>query len=209
MVRRRRQHAFDPPPSGDLIHQSARGGWGLVATKRGLVLATDLLHHGHKVRGVVFPSRGPFPATAPAQACPEGTFFDRANRPWPQTSRSVSPSHTLRRMNLPSPSHAAAPLTARHAVDPRHVYEQTDKPVPRLRHVLKGHSTLGTDPPQRLSPQGAGFHRPPSGTPLSFSDPSASDRALPSGIEPPSSAAAQGPVRTVRLTLPPPRHFTP
>ena len=89
---------FPKAPSGDLIHQSARGGWGLVARKGRLVLATDLLHHGHKVRGVVFPSRGPFPATAPAQPCPEGTFFDRPNRPWPQTSRSVSPSHTLRRI---------------------------------------------------------------------------------------------------------------
>ena len=43
---------FPKSPSGDLIHQSARGGWGLVARKGGLVLAADLLHHGHKVRGV-------------------------------------------------------------------------------------------------------------------------------------------------------------
>ena len=209
MVRRRRQHAFDPPPSGDLIHQSARGGWGLVATQ-----GSRSSHRPSSPRTQGPWGRVPLPRPIPRDGtrpspCPEGTFFDRPNRPWPQTSRSVSPSHTLRRMNLPSPSHAAAPLTARHAVDPRHVHEQTDKPVPRPRHVLKGRSTLGTDPPQRLSPQGAGFHRPPSGTPLSFSDPSASDRALPSGIEPPSSAAAQGPVRTVRLTLPPPRHFTP
>ena len=98
--------------------------------------------------GSCFPPEAHSPRQHPAQACPEGTFFDRPNRPWPQTSRSVSPSHTLRRMNLPSPSHAAAPLTARHAVDSRHVHEQTDKPVPRPRHVRKGHSSLAEGSPR-------------------------------------------------------------
>ncbi len=113
--------------------------------------------------GSCFPPDGHSPRQHPAQACPEGTFFDRPNRPWPQTSRSVSPRHTLRRMNLPSPSHAATPLTARHAVDPRHVHEQTDKPVPRPNHVLKGHSSLAQGSPRSGYP---GDRSPPSASAL-------------------------------------------
>jgi len=65
-------------------------------------------------------------------------------------------------MNLPSPSHAAAPLTARHAVDPRHVHEQTDKPVPRPSHVLKGHSSLAQGSPRSGYP---GDRSPPAPQP--------------------------------------------
>ena len=63
-----------------------------------------------------------------------------------QTARGHRPPglcvqiHTLQRMNLPSPSLAAAPLTARDAVDPRHVHEQPDKPVPGPSHVRNGQS---------------------------------------------------------------------
>ena len=49
-------HASLPSLSGDLIHRSAQGGWGLGRSHENR-LATDLLHHGHKAYGVGFEVR--------------------------------------------------------------------------------------------------------------------------------------------------------
>ena len=49
-------HASLPSLSGDLIHRSAQGGWGLGRSHENR-LATDLLHHGLKAHGVGFEVR--------------------------------------------------------------------------------------------------------------------------------------------------------
>jgi hypothetical protein len=100
-----------------------------------------------------------------------------------QTARGHRPPglcvqiHTLQRMNLPSPSLAAAPLTARDAVDPRHVHEQPDKPVPGPSHVRNGqslsaqgspHSGYPGDPSPPKGLASTGHHpEPPSLSPIS------------------------------------------
>ncbi len=51
-----RPQAFPSSLSGDLIHRSAQGGWGLGISHENR-LAIDLLHHGHKAHGVGFVMR--------------------------------------------------------------------------------------------------------------------------------------------------------
>jgi hypothetical protein len=113
---------------------------GVSSRLGALGLATDLLHHGHKVRGVVLRPKNHSTSPTPSPPCPEGTFFDRPDRPWPQTSRSVRPNSHAAANEPAFPISCAAPLTARDAVDPRHVHEQPDKPVPGPSHVRNGQS---------------------------------------------------------------------